>query len=98
MENGPASVRRSVLIVNAKGLHMRPATKFVKLANGFRSNVSVTGRGTTVNGKSILDMTSLAAECGTALEVEAQGEDAEAAVAALVELVAAGFHMDEDAA
>lgn len=98
MENGPAMARRSVLIVNAKGLHMRPATKFVKLANGYRSDISVAANGMTVNGKSILDMTSLAAECGTTLELEARGDDADAALAALVDLVAGGFHMDEDAA
>ena len=98
MENQPVIARRNVLIVNAKGLHMRPATKFVKLANGYRSDIAVTGRELTVNGKSILDMTSLAAECGTTLELEARGDDAEAAVDALAELVAAGFHMDDESA
>ena len=98
MDPGSPAVRRAVTIVNAKGVHMRPATKFVKLANSFRSEVKVASAGTEVNGKSILDMTSLAAECGTTLELEAHGDDAEAAVAALVELVAAGFHMDDEAA
>lgn len=98
MENGPTIARRSVTIVNAKGLHMRPATRFVKLASTFRSAVSVTAHDSPVNGKSILDMTSLAAECGTTIELEARGDDAEAAVAALVDLVEAGFHMDEEAA
>lgn len=98
MENGPTIARRTVTIVNAKGVHMRPATKFVKLANTFRCDVSVTGHGGKVNGKSILDMTSLAAECGSTLALEARGDDAEAALAALVELVEAGFHMDDEAA
>jgi phosphocarrier protein len=98
MENGPTTARTTVKIVNPKGLHMRPSTKFVKLANTFRSEVSVTNQGAPANGKSILDMTGLAAECGTTLEIEARGDDAEAAVAALAELVAAGFHMDDEAA
>ncbi|MDR3638701.1 MAG: HPr family phosphocarrier protein [Isosphaeraceae bacterium] len=98
MAHDPATARKSVTIVNSNGLHMRPSTKFVKLANSFRSEVSVTSQGGTANGKSILDMTSLAAECGTTLELEARGEDAESAVAALAELVAAGFHMDDEAA
>lgn len=89
--------RRRVPIVNAYGLHVRPATKFVKLAQSFRSRVRVGHEGRTVDGKSLLDMTGLAAECGTMLDLEAEGPDAEAALAALADLVAAGFHMtDED--
>jgi phosphocarrier protein HPr len=93
----PISARRRVQIVNAYGLHMRPATKFVTLAHSFRSDVRVDSQGTKANGKSILDMVSLAAPCGTTLDLEARGPDAEAALAALADLVAAGFHMtDED--
>jgi phosphocarrier protein HPr len=97
MDDGPATVRRRVQIINAYGLHMRPSSKFVKLATSFQSEVSVECGGIRVNGKSILEMTGLAAECGTMLDLEARGPDAEEAVAALAELVAAGFHMtDED--
>jgi phosphotransferase system HPr (HPr) family protein len=90
--------RRRVQIVNTYGLHMRPSTKFVKLANSFQSEVSVDFQGTRANGKSILEMTTLAAECGTHLDLEARGVDAEEAIAALAELVAAGFHMEEEGA
>jgi phosphocarrier protein len=76
---------------------MRPSTRFVKLAGTFQSEVTVEFQGTRANGKSILEMTSLAAERGTHLELEARGPDAEEAIAALAELVAAGFHMDEEA-
>ncbi len=96
MGSGLASVRRRVKIVNEKGLHMRPSSKFVKLAMTFQSDVAVECRGTRANGKSILDMTGLAAECGLELDLEANGTDAEAALDALVELVAAGFHMDDE--
>ena len=92
----PAIARRQLEIVNTYGLHMRPADKFVKLANSFRSEVWVYHRGRRANGKSILDMTSLAAECGATLDLEARGPDAEEALAALAELVAAGFHMTEE--
>lgn len=85
--------RRRVVVVNAYGLHMRPAGKFVALANTFRSEVRVDSGEATVNGKSILDMVGLAAECGTALDLEARGPDAEAALDALAGLVADGFHM-----
>ncbi len=97
MDENKEEAHRQVKIVNAHGLHMRPASKFVKLANTFESEISVQYRGTRVNGKSILDMTGLAAECGTTLDLEAGGPDAEAALDALAELVATGFGMtDED--
>lgn len=97
MENDRSVARRRAQIVNAYGLHVRPATKFVTLAQSFQSDVRVDHEGTKVNGKSLLDMTGLAAECRTTLDLEAEGSDAEAALAALADLVAAGFHMtDED--
>lgn len=92
----PVLARRRVQIVNAYGLHVRPATRFVKLAQSFLSDVRVEHQGTKVNGKSLLDMTGLAAECGTLLDLEAAGPDAETALAALADLVAAGFHMTEE--
>jgi phosphocarrier protein len=70
----------------------------VKLASSFQSEVWVHHEGRKANGKSVLDMTSLAAECGTMLDLEARGPDAELAIAALAELVAAGFHMDDEGA
>jgi phosphotransferase system HPr (HPr) family protein len=96
MDEGPPIARRRALIVNTYGLHMRPSTRFVNLAASFQSEVSVGHNGRRANGKSILDMTSLAAERGSDLEIEARGPDAEAAVQALEALVAAGFHMEEE--
>jgi phosphocarrier protein HPr len=89
----PVTTRRRVEVVNAYGLHLRPAGKFVSLASSFQAEVWVDYRGARSNGKSILAMTSLAAECGTTLDLEARGPDAEEALAALAALVAAGFHM-----
>ena len=97
MDDDSVRAYRRVQIVNAYGLHMRPATKFVALANSFRSEVRVEYQGAWVNGKSLLEMTCLAAECGTTISLEARGPDAEQALDALAGLVAAGFHMtDED--
>ncbi|CAN5872278.1 hypothetical protein BH23PLA1_BH23PLA1_25210 [soil metagenome] len=93
LNDGDAMARRQVRIVNAHGLHMRPSDKFVRLANTFQSEIRVGYLGTVVDGKSILDMTCLAAECGKILDLEARGPDAEEAVAVLAELVEAGFHM-----
>lgn len=66
---------------------MRPAMQFVDIANSFDSKISVTSRKTTVDGKSIMQMSMLAATCGTKLKIRAEGHDAENAVAALQELV-----------
>ncbi|MGC8638378.1 MAG: HPr family phosphocarrier protein [Isosphaeraceae bacterium] len=96
MECNPEIASRQVTIVNTYGLHMRPSSRFVKLASSFQSQIWVYFHGTKASGKSLLEMTCLAAECGDTLEIEARGCDAQAALAALAELVAAGFHMDDE--
>ncbi len=96
MSHDPQVARRQVEITNALGLHLRPADKFVRLAQRFRSEIRVFAAGREINGKSILDLTTLAAECGTRLDLEARGPDAEAAVEALAELVLARFHETEE--
>ena len=87
-------VERQAPIVNSLGLHARPAAEFVKVANRFQANIAVSKDGLEVNGKSIMGMMMLAAECGSSLLIKADGDDAEAAVAALLALVAAGFGED----
>lgn len=96
MSQDPQVVRRQVEITNALGLHLRPADKFVRLAHQFQSEIRVHHEGREINGKSILDLTTLAAECGTRLDLEARGPDAEAAIAALAELVLDQFHENEE--
>jgi phosphocarrier protein HPr len=98
MQQDAGVARRQVKIVNTYGLHMRPSSKFAMLANSFQSDIRVHFQGTTARGKSLLEMTTLAAECGAMLDLEAEGPDAEEALNALAELVAAGFHMDEEKA
>ncbi len=77
----------TVEIKNADGLHMRPAMQFVDLASQFDCDVTVSNGETDVDGKSIMQMSMLAATCGTRLKVRAQGPEAETAVEALRELV-----------
>jgi phosphocarrier protein HPr len=96
MSQDPRIARRPVDILNALGLHLRPADKFVRLALQFQSDIRVLYNGQEINGRSILDLTTLAAEQGARLELEARGPDAEAAVAALADLVAAKFYEDDD--
>ena len=83
-----------VEIKNTEGLHMRPAMQFVDIANRYDSKISVTNGKTTVDGKSIMQMSMLAATCGTKLKIRAEGPDAENAVAAIQELVE-NKHFDE---
>ena len=83
-----------VQIVNKYGLHARPAAELVKLANRFRSDVWVRKDDVEVSGKSIMGVMMLAAECGSTVHVRARGEDAQAAVDALVELVRNRFGED----
>ena len=87
---------RQVGVTNVHGLHLRGAGKFVKLAQAFQSDVRVCCKGIIANGKSILSLLSLAAECGTMLALEAQGCDAEDAVAALANLISGHPHESED--
>jgi phosphocarrier protein len=88
-ETSQPRVVQKVVITNAAGLHMRPATAFAELARLFQSSVSVLKDGQRVDGKSPLDMMLLAAEQGSELVVEAAGPDAGNAVQSLVELLVA---------
>ena len=84
-------MEKNVSIKNASGLHARPAGMFVKKAAEFKSTVEVISKGKTVNAKSIMGIMSLGLGQGDELTVVANGEDQEAAVNALVELIEGGF-------
>jgi phosphocarrier protein len=84
-------IEREATIVNQEGLHARPAARIVRLANGFAAEIQLAKDGLEVNGKSIMGVMMLAAECGSAIIIRADGPDAEQAVQALAELVASGF-------
>ena len=85
------NAERRVTILNELGLHARPAAELVKLAGLFESEIRVTKDGDSVNGKSIMGVMTLAAECGAELILRAEGVDAEKAVTALEKLVANRF-------
>ncbi len=82
---------REVEIINTNGLHLRAADKFVRLAQRFRVGIQVVYNGHKVSGGSILDLATLAAVCGSRLELETDGPDAEAALDALTGLIERGF-------
>jgi phosphocarrier protein len=84
-------VERTVQILNKNGLHARPAAEIVKLAAKYRSEITISRDGTEVNGKSIMGVMMLAAECGASIVLRADGEDAEQAVDAIAALIANKF-------
>lgn len=77
----------TITITNRKGLHARPVTEFVRLANQHESKIQVTKGELTVDGKSAMAMLTLAAETGTMLRITATGPDAPEAIDALAELI-----------
>lgn len=84
-------MRLRLHIVNDKGLHARASARFVETVERFGSQVTVRRDGMEVSGDSIMGLLMLAASCGTSIDVEVSGEDAEAAAAALEALVAGRF-------
>jgi len=89
------SVKATLNICNTRGLHARASAKFVKLASSFDSEIQVTRDGVTVDARSIMGLLMLGAGIGCSVDVEAEGDDAPEAIAALKELVARKFDEDQ---
>jgi len=92
--NSVSAARRTVEIVNARGLHARASAKFVKAAAQFDAEVRVSRDGQTVDAQSIMGLMMLGAGPGSEIEIIAEGPEADAAVDGLAQLVADRF--DED--
>ena len=84
-------LNHEVEIINRLGLHARAAAKFVQTAGRFSSQVKVSRGAKITNGKSIMGVMMLAAAQGAVIEIVTTGEDEQAALDALVELVTDGF-------
>ena len=84
-------IERSVTIVNKNGLHARPAAEIVKTAAKFRSDITLIRDELEVNGKSIMGVMMLAAECGSTLVLRADGPDEQAAIDAIAQLIESRF-------
>jgi len=78
-------------IVNKLGLHARASAKLTQLAGSFASEVWMSRNGRRVNAKSIMGVMMLAAGKGSRITIEAEGPDAEAAIAAMLALIADKF-------
>ncbi|MEQ6918366.1 HPr family phosphocarrier protein [Halomonas aquatica] len=86
--------RRKLTLTNRRGLHARAATKLVQCCQPFDARVTVHRGGQQADAGNIMSLLILAAPCGTELEVCTDGEDAEAALEAIIALFEARFHED----
>ena len=87
MSSPSVSLTLSLTIANKKGLHARASAKFVQLAEGFEAEILVTKQGETVQATSIMGLMMLGAGLGSTIALSASGPQAEAALAALAQLV-----------
>jgi phosphocarrier protein len=82
---------REVQVINEAGIHARPAAEIVKTAARFRADITIVKEGLDVNARSIMGVMRLAAECGSTVLIKAEGDDAQAAIDAIADVIAAGF-------
>lgn len=80
-------------IMNDKGLHTRPATELVRCASSFKSTITLNYQDLVVNAKSLLGILMLAAARGAKIHVEAEGDDAEEAITAILTLAKGKFNI-----
>ena len=85
------AIARDFLIVNQRGLHARASAKFVQLADSYKASITVERDGMKVGGTSIMGLMMLAASPGCSIRVTASGPEAEQAIAAIEQLIAARF-------
>jgi len=86
-------VKNSFVVLNDKGLHTRPATEIVRCVQDYRARVFFYCRGVRADAQSILELLLLCADQGAEIEVEAEGVDAEKAVAAVISLSKKSFNI-----
>ena len=84
-------IKQEIEIINKLGLHARAAAKLTHLASGYQSEIWLSRSGRRVNAKSIMGVMMLAAGQGSSVLIEADGADAEQAIAALSKLIADRF-------
>jgi len=89
MDSGKASAE--FVVGNQLGLHVRAAAMVVRTMSPFSSKVTIRAGDSEADARSVLDLLTLSASKGTRIVVEAEGDDAEAAVATLGDLIARNF-------
>ena len=89
-------IEKNLKIINKLGLHARPASKLVRLASQYESDVRISYMNNTINAKSIMGLMMLAVEQGAVINIRVEGEDEEELMKSIEELVADGFGEDEE--
>ncbi|MEE1115324.1 MAG: HPr family phosphocarrier protein [Clostridia bacterium] len=84
-------ISREVVMINASGLHARPATFFIQKANSYKSSIWIEKNDRKVNAKSLLGVLSLGIAKGMTVTILADGQDEEAAIDGLEKLINSGF-------
>jgi len=87
-----SKIKKELVVINEQGLHARPASLFVQIANKYASNITVSKGDQTVNGKSIIGILTLEAGKGTKIVIEVDGEDAHSAMEELKKVVSGKLH------
>ena len=88
-------ITRDLDIVNKLGLHARAAAKLVKLSSSFQSSIDIEKDGQRVNSKSSMGVMMLAAGCGSQITLHADGDDEQAAIDAITDLINRRFDEEE---
>lgn len=83
--------QKTIKVTNSLGLHARPSALLVRAATKYRSDFFIEKDGVRVNGKSILGVMMLAAECGAVLQLIGEGVDEEYLINEIADLIAGGF-------
>jgi phosphotransferase system HPr (HPr) family protein len=89
MNGGKAS--RTVVVQNPLGIHLRPAQLIARAASQYQAKIEFIKDNQRVDGRSILNLMTLAARQGEELLIEADGSDAQQALDAMAELFAGSF-------
>jgi phosphotransferase system HPr (HPr) family protein len=76
-------INETIKVEREHGLHARPAAEFVKMANGFESEITIVYNGEEVDGKSIMSIMSLGISSGENLDLKIDGSDKDAALSAV---------------
>lgn len=97
MTDSDRALCQRLTICNQKGLHARASARFVRTAECFEAELSVTRDGVTVGGTSIMGLMMLAAGPGSTIYVRARGKQAREALEAISDLVNRGFDEDNEA-
>ncbi len=85
-------IEKELILENRVGLHARPAAKLVETSNKFESKITIHYKDRDANAKSILNILALGAEHGAKIKVSVDGNDEEAAMQAIEELISNRFY------